>query len=280
MRLFRVIEKTVSEASAFRIIEKQTRLFAIVMLIALIIGGTLILERQISPHPVEDIMPISSLPVKKVTFLTPDNVTIVGNYYPLKEFDEAILLLHMMPQTKESWDMLAKKLQENNIVTLAIDLRGHGESIKKGSQTLDYTRFSDKEHQESQRDVEAALNWLKKETNLDLSSIYVGGASIGANLSLQALAEHSEIGKGFLLSPGFDYRGIKTNAFVKKLNKDQEVFFVTSKDDGDNVAQTQKLYNATSAQKQWKVYDKAGHGTTMLQKAGDLLPSIIEFLLK
>ncbi len=256
------------------------RLFAIVALIALIVGGAWLLEQPKSEAPLDQNMSTPLLSPRKVSFLTSDNVTIVGRYYPLKEFDEAILLLHMMPEKKESWDALAKKLQENNIVTLAIDLRGHGESIKKGDKTLDYKLFSDKEHQESQRDVEAALEWLQKETNLDLTSIYIGGASIGANLSLQALAVHPEIAKGFLLSPGFNYRGIKTNVLVKKLSKDQEVFFATSKDDGDNVSQTQELYNATSAQKQWKVYDNAGHGTTMLEKTNDLLPSIIQFLVK
>ena len=257
------------------------RILFILVFIVLIVLATLFIQGKETnaPSGAQDDTTTTNLPtLRKISFTTPDNVIIVGNFYPLKQFDEAILLLHMMPATKESWDSLAKKLQENGIVSLAIDLRGHGESTR--IKNLDYRNFSDEEHQKSELDVEAALVWLQKETNLDLSSIYIAGASIGANLTLQALVRHQEIGKGIALSPGLNYRGIKTKSLVRRLRKDQEVFYVTSKDDGDNASQTQKLYDVTTGAKQWKVYDNAGHGTTMLERSSDLIPSIIEFLTK
>jgi alpha-beta hydrolase superfamily lysophospholipase len=68
--------------------------------------------------------------MEKVNFKTKDGVTIVGNYFkPRKEHAPAFLLLHMMPATKESWNDFASHLQKEGFEVLAIDLRGHGESI-------------------------------------------------------------------------------------------------------------------------------------------------------
>ena len=69
---------------------------------------------------------------------------------------------------------------EKNISSLAIDLRGHGES--GGGEVA-----------ESFLDVQAALAWLKKETGLPLGQTIVIGASIGANLAIQAAAAHADI---------------------------------------------------------------------------------------
>lgn len=217
---------------------------------------------------------------QKVNLLTSDGVQIIGNYYPVKELKAASLFLHMMPETKESWNAIARALQEEGIASLAIDLRGHGESVKRGSYRLNYQNFSNEEHQASKLDVEAALDWISKEMGLGLEKVYLVGASIGANLALQTLYEHPEIKKGVALSPGLDYRGIEPKPMVEALKEDQAVFYATSKDDGDNVKMVEELYNATSGRKEWKVYDNAGHGTNMVERANDLIPSIIEFLTR
>ncbi len=217
---------------------------------------------------------------RNVQFTTSDGVKIVGNYYPVKNSSQVVLMLHMMPATKESWDRLAQELQKKDISSLAIDLRGHGESVNQGDKHLNYQDFTHEEHQASRRDVEAALGWLKNETGLGLDHMSVIGASIGANLALQALAQYPEIKRGVALSPGLNYRGIEPKPLVSKLVKGQAVLYATSKDDEDNALMTEELFNATSSKKEWKVYDTAGHGTMMLERISDLSPSIIEFLIK
>lgn len=253
-----------------------------VLVVILLVGGFWFSQNGGNQLP----SPFQFMPsFQKVQLITSDGVEIIGNYYSVDIPSQAVLFLHMMPATKESWDTLARALQERGIASLAIDLRGHGESTRikneeLGIKNLDYTKFSEEEHQASRLDVEAGLDWLKKETGLELAHMSVVGASIGANLGLQALADHPEIRKGIALSPGLNYRGIEPKPLVAKLESDQEVLYATSKDDGDNVSMTEELFNATSAKKEWKVYDDAGHGTTMLERASDLGPSIIEFLTR
>lgn len=256
--------------------------FIIIVLVLIIFTGSLFFrEKASAPNPF-----MNEKEVEKVIFATKDGVEIAGNFYPQQGnvLRGSVLFLHMMPATKERWDSLAKELQKKDVASLAIDLRGHGESTKLKVKSeklkvadLDYLNFTDGEHQKSILDVEAALEWLdKKNGGLPISIV---GASIGANLALQALAKHKEIKKAALLSPGLNYRSIEAIPFITSLLPDQSVFYATSKDDGDNATQTQALYDAAKTEKTIKVYENAGHGTDMFKET-DLSALLIDFLTK
>ena len=112
----------------------------------------------------------------------------------------------MMPEVRRSWIPLSTELNKVGVATLAIDLRGHGESVeiqKVGGAKLklDYEKFSDAEHQASRLDVDAAMNFLKSKGFLE-ENIVLAGASIGANLTLDAMYRYHKISRGVLLSPG------------------------------------------------------------------------------
>lgn len=220
----------------------------------------------------------SMLETKRITLRASDGVTIVGQYAKPAGAKQAVLLLHMMPATKESWRPLSELIQKKGLATLAIDLRGHGESTAgNGGQILNYKNFSDQEHQASRLDVAASLEFLKKE-GFDLSQVAVVGASIGANLALQALAEQPEIKKAVALSPGLDYRGVTTAPAMKNLSNNQKVFLVAANDDADSADTVNSLAKITPAQTALKVYPQAGHGTDMWEAEPTLLIGIVEWL--
>src|SRR3989344_5964043 len=98
---------------------------------------------------------------EKVSFLTEDGVTVVGDYYE-GGGEKAVLLLHMMPSTRASWVSFANQLVADGFSALAIDLRGHGESIVGSLGALDYNNFSDAEHRARIHDVETAVKLLEK----------------------------------------------------------------------------------------------------------------------
>lgn len=257
----------------------RKNIFIVIVLVLIIFTGSLFFrEKASAPNPL-----MNEEEGEKVTFTTADGVEIAGNFYPQpgNVLRRTVLFLHMMPATKESWDSLAKELQKRDVASLAIDLRGHGESVKvkrknEKGKNLDYRNFSDEEHQTSELDVEAALAWLnKKNGGLPISIV---GASIGANFALEALARHN-LPRAAVLSPGLNYRGIEPLGTVKKLKDYPSVLYVSAKDDRDgrNAKETQELFNATTSKKQIKLYDKGGHGTDMLAGT-DLLPVLVEFL--
>jgi alpha-beta hydrolase superfamily lysophospholipase len=93
----------------------------LVILFLIILGAIITFYLQKSKAKME---------VQKISFVTKDGVTIVANYYPNKSAKFAGILVHMRPKTKESFDNLAKFLQNQGYALLAIDLRGHGESTE------------------------------------------------------------------------------------------------------------------------------------------------------
>lgn len=208
--------------------------------------------------------------MKSGNFLeTSDKVKIAYNWYPVDNPRGYSLLIHMMPATKESWKGFAEEMAKEGYESLAIDLRGHGESEGGPS---GYQKFSDEEHQKSILDVEAAIGYLK-ELGADWDKIAIIGASIGANLALQALTNHKVIKKAVLLSAGLNYRGIGAEPLVKKLSAGQGVLFFSSEDDqragGNNVEMNQRLYDLVppGVEKEIVIYKKGGHGTDFLDQA-------------
>ncbi|MBI5306289.1 hypothetical protein HZB04_01765, partial [Candidatus Wolfebacteria bacterium] len=103
-----------------------------------------------------------------------------------------------------------------------------------------------------------------------------------ANLSLQYISEHSEFQTAILLSPGVDYRGIKTETMIRKLTKDQKIFFASAKDDPNegNYKEVQILYNSAPSGivKELKIYNQGGHGTNLLDNHPELENLIIKFI--
>ena len=215
---------------------------------------------------------------EKVNLISSDGKKIAANLYKVQNPKGWLILAHSMPEIKEAWKEFAGKMQEFGYESLAIDLRGHGHS--EGGPD-GYQKFSDEEHQSSIRDLEAAWNFLKSAGASPQKTVLIG-ASIGANFALEFIAENPDFKKAALLSPGFDYRGIKTEPLVLKLKKDQSVVFATSKNDGNNAAEVLRLYEKSpkGMNNHIIIYDNGGHGEKMLKAKNelDLTEAIKKFL--
>jgi len=211
---------------------------------------------------------------EKIYLKTSDGVNIAGDFYPTKNKGApAVVFLHMMPETKESWKNFAEKLNKADIQALAIDLRGHGESDGGPN---GFQKFSNGEHQASIKDVEATADFFTQR-GLALEKIFLVGASIGANLALQFQSEHLEVKASVLLSPGLDYRGVKTEPAAEKITENQAVFLATGGENDEYSAETsQKLFNMLkSKNKKIKILKNAGHGTDILENEPSVANEII-----
>lgn len=217
---------------------------------------------------------------KRVNFKTEDDVIISGDYYGVPEPKGYVLMLHMMPAVKESWQELAKAMNRASFAVLAIDLRGHGESINKtDGTTLNYKNFTDQQHQSSIYDVKAALNWLRMEGAMN-HCVAVVGASIGANLALYTLANVKEIPTAVLMSPGLDFRGLQTEPLVKKLKQTKSFLCISSLDDKYSFDSCRTLIQETplGIQKENIELQDAGHGTHMFSTEPDLAQKVVAWI--
>lgn len=221
----------------------------------------------------EAAVPQESFMSERVEFATKDGTKIIGDYYSVKS-PRGVLLLHMMPADRKSWVEFAGKLQKAGFQALAIDLRGHGES--EGGPN-GYRNFSDSEHQASRLDVEAGAEFLKAR---GVSELHLVGASIGANLALQYLAEHPEVRSAILLSPGLNYRGVLTVPALEKVSEVQGAFFVAADDDAysrDTVLELSQKF-PFEGRRLLKIFDAGGHGTKLFEAHPEFMEELIEWL--
>ncbi len=208
--------------------------------------------------------------LQKVEFQTPDSVKIVADYYAAPGSTQGVVLVHMMPATRSSWGEFALKLQAAGYQVLAIDLRGHGES--GGG---DYHEFSDAEHQASIKDLEAAAKFLQDK---EVDSLAFAGASIGANLALQYLAENPETKAVVLLSPGLDYRGIKIEPLAAQIKDKNKILFVGAEDDAGTMDGSCEEIAALLGPPQKICFEHGGHGTNLFASHPELMDKILDFL--
>ena len=213
---------------------------------------------------------------EKVILKTIDGHDIAALYYHVAEPKGGVVFVHMMPATKESWDDIAKRFEQEGLTSIAIDLRGHGES-RGGPQG--YQRFTDEEHQKSILDVDAAVKFLFSKGILP-EQLSLIGASIGANLALKYIADHHDIGMAVLLSAGLNYRGVIAEQNIKELSSGQRIFLVSAEDDDENAEENKELYASLpeGVEHKIKIFPHAGHGTTMLENQPGLVEEILDFI--
>ncbi len=250
-----------------------------VIFIIIIIGAIFVLKNRKGSETTEP-KNLENLIMEKITLKTEDNLNIIGLYYPSPS-SKGVLLLHMMPATKESWNEFAPKLQAASYQVLAIDLRGHGESTGGPE---GFGNFSDADHQKTILDIDAGIEFLETK-GIRQNDLILIGASIGANLALLSLTEHKEIKKTVLLSPGIDYRGIKTEPLMAKLTADQKLMLVGSNNDTQSNSDVlQKIASVAPENIRSNInviiYQQAGHGSDMLGKTSAGEPDLGETILE
>jgi len=260
-------------------------LIAGILILALIIIGFLIgyLQKRTTEltkqevtqiqKPKEEITQVEK--IGKVKFTTEDGVEIIGDFYEVNTSKYGGILIHMMPSDRKSWKDLALKLKESGYSVLAIDLRGHGESINSTKGLLDYKKFSNEEHQASIYDIKAASKFLESK-GYPITNQFLIGASIGANLSLQFLSLNNDLKCAILLSPGLDYRGIKLENYLRK-ELGEKLLVITTKEDLQSYPSINKIKEIAPSSTILE-YPGNAHGTEILNQFPELYDKIIFFL--
>lgn len=199
----------------------------------------------------------------------------MGEWSPASTTVGVAILLHMMPVDRRSWAAFQQVLSKYGVASLAIDMRGHGESVNTDSGAkLDYKQFDDVQHLQTLNDVQAALNWLQKK-QYSKDRVMLVGASIGANLSLLMLRQSPELAGAVLLSPG-DYRGI--NGVEEALYvKPHHCLWAAGSDGNDPEsfqAAEQIVEKAAADRKMFVPYKNSGHGIHLFTADPKLMESL------
>ena len=202
--------------------------------------------------------PASAAPVEQARFATADGWTIVGTYRKGRPDKPVWILTHGVAAGRGEWDAFAEKLLARGIGSLAIDLRGHGESVMRadGSKRTFESFDAAGEWPRASADVLAAAAWLAAH-KVSQSRLILAGGSIGANLSARAFTLLPKARGLVLLSAGMDYRGATLARF-----DGARALACAAREDGYAWATAQRLKQELP--KLRVVEGKSGHGAQLL----------------
>lgn len=113
----------------------------------------------------------------------------------------AVILLNKAAGDRRAYEGLARRLAENGVASLRIDLRGHGESVNKGK-FVPGSQGALSLIEGSDQDVTSAFRYLKTVPGVDGQKIgFVGASYSGEEMAVSA-RKHG-YGKAYVaLSPG------------------------------------------------------------------------------
>jgi len=154
---------------------------------------------------------------EKVVLTAADGYRITGS---LTKGDSGagVVLLHMYGQSKESWQPLIEPLHARGITSLAIDMRGHGESRLDPAGNDDSKLVVARDPElfiQMHLDAEAAVRYLLAH-GIKPSKVGLVGASVGCSVAIQTVAEGKvPVAAVVVMTPGKDYLGIPTMRHIK-----------------------------------------------------------------
>lgn len=180
----------------------------------------------------------------------------------------AVLLLHMYGSDRSSWRGLAEAMAQAGVASLAIDLRGHGQTGGAEDWNL------------APHDVEAAFDWLRTQPGIDPSRVGIAGASIGANLALVQSAEDADVvGAAALLSPGLDTFRVKIDGLAAQA-AGVPLYLVAAEADGYSAQTVRSLAGESPSDSTLVVFDGSAHGTDMFSSNPELSGMLVDFFFE
>ncbi|WP_119068708.1 alpha/beta hydrolase [Aggregatilinea lenta] len=195
-----------------------------------------------------------------------DGLVLQATFYNSPDpFAPLVIMLHQVGGSRADWEPLAQRLQAAGYAVLTLDLRGYGQTGGAVNWSL------------AQSDVAAVIGLVQAMDDVDTSHLVLVGASIGANLALNACADMSGCAAAVLLSPGLDYRGITTSDAMVRLGV-RPTLIVASEGDDNNPADSLTLDGMAQGDHQLVVLTGAGHGTAMFNADPALLEQIVQWI--
>ena len=196
---------------------------------------------------------------RRVTIRAEDGAMLNGAYYePSRRPAPGVVLLHMHRRSHADWDVAAEQLADSGFAVVAFDFRPTDELAALSV------------------DVKAAKAFLRERPEVAPGRLGIAGASIGANLALIDAAEDATVVSVALLSPGVDYRGLRTEAAMKKYGGRPALLIGSTKDPYTRRS-IRHLSSIGPGTREVRLTDSLAHGTTLLARDPELIGALVEW---
>jgi len=187
----------------------------------------------------------------------------------------AVVLVHGLASDRSEWEPLVETLSEPpGLTTLAVDMRGHGDSEGGPDGWRDFGRD---DWPAIGKDVVAAVGYLADDAHgLAPEHIVAVGASLGSSAVAVAAAEDDRIDAVALLSPGRAHRGVDAITPVDQLGA-RPLLALAAKGEQHSV-QTATDMARIAERGTKKLCDGSAHGVAMLPESAELKDALVEFI--
>lgn len=213
---------------------------------------------------------------RAVAFQTDDGLLISAEYYrPTAPGPVPFaILLHGHGSDRAVWKSLAARLSASGVATLAVDLRGHGQSTSEESRN----RMKDRDpllFEEMQRDLRAAYDWLATQEEIDRARFTIIGAEAGAAVALRYAARDRSVDALVLLTPPLEGLGMDSRSDVAKV-KGRAILLVAA-DEPEQRRAVETLGTLTDGTSHHLV-PTSGRGAELLSGSSELESRVADFV--
>jgi len=188
----------------------------------------------------------------------------------------SLILIHSLGADRARWLRFADSAARNGYMSLAYDVRGHGDSGLRNGKSTNFRSFRDKDWKAAVADIAAAKRVLL-ESGADPENIAIVGASIGANLALAYAKDDPQIQAVVLLSAGENYHGLESVPHMKYFRK-RPVLIMAAEGDTYSAASSAKLKEMSPGFTELRVYPGSAHGTDLLDAQANATGQILLWL--
>lgn len=152
--------------------------------------------------------PVFAAPkAQNVTLSTQDGWSLAAVYQPAAEKDTTVVLLHDLGKKKEDFTSFEKALTKAGFGYLALDLRGHGQSIGKGTYKTFAKEGADNPFNQMVQDGQTAVSFLRSK-GLKPEHIILLGTGLGANVAAKTAQLVPDVAGIALISPNVNIRDV------------------------------------------------------------------------
>jgi dienelactone hydrolase len=200
-----------------------------------------------------------------------DGVVLKGTYFSAGAPGPAVLLLQQCDKDRRAWLGLATDLSRAGMHVLTLDFRGLGESGGKPTSAEERQNLAGK----WTADVDAALEYLLKQKDVDQSKIAVGGASCGVPQVGNVAVRQPRIKVLLVLS------GPATDDAKKYVSQTPglAVFGAAAEQDAGQVDSIRELAGGSKNPASiLKLYPGTDHGIELFTAHQDLQPLIVSWM--
>lgn len=221
---------------------------------------------------------IVSIPVE---YNTKDGMIVKGTLYVPKtdKKPSVVILLHSLGGTQKDWANLPSLLTDKGYAVMALDLRGHGQSIyTRKMQRKYWQNFSDETYKKIPDDIVRGIDNLKNYKQINSSQIGIVGCGIGATVGAIAAASRAQSVKTLvLISPSEEFRGM--NVLLKIVDfGTHPILSLAGQNDRSSVAAVHKIKKVAQAENKIIIYPKAGAGLLLYKNYPTLKNEIVNWI--